>query len=135
MTMTITEKILATHADMDFVEPGEIIDARIDLALANDITAPLSLEEFEKVGAKNVFDPEKVVFVLDHFTPNKDIISAGNCKKIREFSKAYGISHFYEGGECGIEHALLPEQGLVMPGDVVIGADSHTCTYGALGAF
>ena len=135
MAMTITEKILATHADMDFVEPGEIIDARIDLALANDITAPLSLEEFEKVGAKNVFDPEKVVFVLDHFTPNKDIISAGNCKKIREFSKAYGISHFYEGGECGIEHALLPEQGLVMPGDVVIGADSHTCTYGALGAF
>ncbi len=135
MGMTITEKILAAHAGKDFVEPGEIIDARIDLALANDITAPLSLEEFEKVGAKKVFDPERVVFVLDHFTPNKDILSAGNCKKIREFSKAYGIKHCYEGGECGIEHALLPEHGLVVPGDVVIGADSHTCTYGALGAF
>jgi 3-isopropylmalate/(R)-2-methylmalate dehydratase large subunit len=135
MGMTITEKILAAHAGKDFVEPGEIIDAGIDLALANDITAPLSLEEFDKVGAKKVFDPERVVFVLDHFTPNKDIMSAGNCKKIREFSKAHGIKHCYEGGECGIEHALLPEQGLVVPGDVVIGADSHTCTYGALGAF
>lgn len=135
MGMTITEKILAAHAGKDFVKPGEIIDARIDLALANDITAPLSLEEFDKVGAKKVFDPEKVVFVLDHFTPNKDILSAGNCKKIREFSKKYGITHCYEGGECGIEHALLPEQGLVVPGDLVIGADSHTCTYGALGAF
>lgn len=135
MGMTITEKILAAHAGKDFVEPGEIIDARIDLALANDITAPLSLEEFDKVGAKKVFDPEKVVFVLDHFTPNKDILSAGNCKKIREFSKKHGIKYCFEGGECGIEHALLPEQGLVVPGDVVIGADSHTCTYGALGAF
>jgi len=135
MGMTITEKILAAHAGKDFVEPGEIIDARIDLALANDITAPLSLEEFDKVGAKKVFDPEKVVFVLDHFTPNKDILSAGNCKKIREFSKKHSIKYCFEGGECGIEHALLPEQGLVVPGDVVIGADSHTCTYGALGAF
>ncbi len=135
MGMTITEKILAAHAEKDVVEPGEIIDARIDLALANDITAPLSLEEFDKVGAKKVFDPEKVVFVLDHFTPNKDILSAGNCKKIREFSKKHGIRYCFEGGECGIEHALLPEQGLVVPGDVVIGADSHTCTYGALGAF
>jgi 3-isopropylmalate/(R)-2-methylmalate dehydratase large subunit len=135
MGMTITEKILAAHADKEFVEPGEIVDVRIDLALANDITAPLSLEEFEKVGAKAVFDPERVVFVLDHFTPNKDILSAENCKRIRNFSKKYGIVHFYEGGECGIEHALLPEQGLVVPGDVVIGADSHTCTYGALGAF
>ncbi|MCX5816877.1 MAG: 3-isopropylmalate dehydratase large subunit [Proteobacteria bacterium] len=135
MGMTITEKILAIHAGKDFVEPGEIIDARIDLALANDITAPLSLEEFDKVGAKKVFDPEKVVFVLDHFTPNKDILSAENCKKIREFSKKHGIRYCFEGGECGIEHALLPEQGLVVPGDLVIGADSHTCTYGALGAF
>src|SRR4030042_3971508 len=135
MGMTITEKILAAHADKKSVEPGEIIDARIDLALANDITAPLSLEEFEKVGAKGVFDPEKVVFVLGHFTPNKDILSAGNCKKIREFSKQYGITHCYEGGNCGIEHALLPEEGLVVAGDLVIGADSHTCTYGALGAF
>ncbi len=135
MGMTITEKILAAHAGKAYVEPGEIIEANIDLALANDITAPLSLEEFDKVGATKVFDPEKVVFVLDHFTPNKDILSAENCKKIREFSQKYGITNFYEGGNCGIEHALLPEQGLVVPGDLVIGADSHTCTYGALGAF
>jgi 3-isopropylmalate/(R)-2-methylmalate dehydratase large subunit len=135
MGMTITEKILAAHADKKGVEPGEIVDARIDIALANDITAPLSLEEFEKVGAKKVFDAEKVIFVLDHFTPNKDILSAENCKKIREFSKQYGITHCYEGGNCGIEHALLPEEGIVVAGDLVIGADSHTCTYGALGAF
>jgi 3-isopropylmalate/(R)-2-methylmalate dehydratase large subunit len=135
MGMTITEKILAAHAGRDKVEPGDIVEARLDLVLANDITAPLSLEEFEKVGATKVFDPERVAFVLDHFTPNKDILSAENCKIIREFSKKHGITHFYEGGACGIEHALLPEQGLVGPGDVVIGADSHTCTYGALGAF
>jgi len=135
MGMTITEKILAAHAGREFVEPGEIIDAKIDLVLANDITAPLSIEEFDKVGASAVFDPERVVFVLDHFTPNKDILSAENCKKIRDFSAKYGITHLYEGGACGIEHALLPEQGLVVPGDLVIGADSHTCTYGALGAF
>ncbi len=135
MGMTITEKILAAHAGKTGVEAGEIIDARIDIALANDITAPLSLEEFEKVGAKRVFDPERVVFVLDHFTPNKDIPSAENCKKIREFSEKYGITHLYDGGACGIEHALLPEEGLVVTGDLVIGADSHTCTYGALGAF
>jgi 3-isopropylmalate/(R)-2-methylmalate dehydratase large subunit len=135
MGMTITEKILAAHADRDLVEPGEIIDVKVDLAMANDITAPLSLEEFEKVGAERVFDPEKVVFVLDHFTPNKDILSAENCKKIREFSRKHGITHLYEGGNCGIEHALLPEEGLVVSGDVVVGADSHTCTYGALGAF
>jgi 3-isopropylmalate/(R)-2-methylmalate dehydratase large subunit len=135
MGMTITEKILAAHAGKDMVEPGEIVDVELDLALANDITAPLSLEEFEKVGAKSVFDPRKVVFVLDHFTPNKDIPSAENCKKIREFAARHGLTNFYEGGSCGIEHALLPEQGLVLPGDLVIGADSHTCTYGALGAF
>ena len=135
MGMTITEKILAAHAGKSSVEPGEILDVKLDLALANDITAPLSLEEFDKVGAKGVFDPEKVVLVLDHFTPNKDIISAENCKTIREFAHKYGITNFYEGGACGIEHALLPEEGLVLPGDVVIGADSHTCTYGALGAF
>ena len=135
MGMTVTEKILASHAGRDRVEPGEVIEAKIDIALANDITAPLSLEEFEKAGANSVFDPERVVLVLDHFTPNKDIISAENCKIIREFAKKYGITHFYEGGACGIEHALLPEQGLVGPGDVVVGADSHTCTYGALGAF
>lgn len=135
MGMTITEKILAAHAGRECVEPGEIVDVRIDLALANDITAPLSLQEFEKVGATEVFDTERVVFVMDHFTPNKDIPSAENCKTIREFSKKYGITHFYEGGTCGVEHALLPEEGLVGPGDIVIGADSHTCTYGALGAF
>jgi len=135
MGMTITEKILAAHAGRDHVEGGEIIEAKLDLCLANDITAPLSLEEFEKVGARKVFDPDKIVFVLDHFTPNKDIPSAENCKKIREFSRKYGITHVYDGGACGIEHALLPEEGLVVPGDVVIGADSHTCTYGALGAF
>ena len=135
MGMTITEKILAAHAGKSAVEPGEIIDAKLDLALANDITFPLSLEEFDKVGAKGVFDRDKVVLVLDHFTPNKDIISAENCKTIREFAHKYGITNFYEGGACGIEHALLPEEGLVLPGDVVIGADSHTCTYGAVGAF
>ncbi len=135
MGMTVTEKILASHAGKDSVTPGEIIEAKVDLALANDITAPLSLEEFEKAGATSVFDPERVVLVLDHFTPNKDILSAQNCKTIREFAKKHAITHFYEGGACGIEHALLPEQGLVGPGDVVVGADSHTCTYGALGAF
>src|SRR5271157_4255774 len=135
MGMTITEKILAAHAGKSAVEPGEIIDVKLDLALANDITAPLSLEEFDKVGAKGVFDRDKVVLVLDHFTPNKDIISAENCKTIREFAHKYGITNFYEGGACGIEHALLPEEGLVLPGDVIIGADSHTCTYGAVGAF
>src|SRR5512135_3377215 len=135
MGMTITEKILAAHAGKSSVEPGEILDVKLDLALANDITAPLSLEEFDRVGAQRVFDPEKVVLVLDHFTPNKDIISAENCKTIRNFAQKYGITNFYEGGACGIEHALLPEEGLVVPGDVVIGADSHTCTYGALGAF
>jgi 3-isopropylmalate/(R)-2-methylmalate dehydratase large subunit len=135
MGMTMTEKILAAHAGRDHVEAGEIIEAKIDLVLANDITAPLSLEEFEKAGAHSVFDPEKIALVLDHFTPNKDIQSAANCKTIREFARKHGIKHFYEGGTCGIEHALLPEQGLVVPGDVVIGADSHTCTYGALGAF
>ena len=135
MGMTITEKILAAHAGKSAVEPGEIVDVNLDLVMANDITAPLSLEEFDKVGAQKVFDKEKVVFVLDHFTPNKDVLAAENCKKIREFSEKYSVVHCYEGGKCGIEHALLPEEGLVTAGDVIIGADSHTCTYGALGAF
>jgi 3-isopropylmalate/(R)-2-methylmalate dehydratase large subunit len=135
MGMTITEKILAYHSGKEYVEPGEIVEVKIDLALANDITAPLSIEEFEKTGAKRVFDPQKIVFVLDHFTPSKDVQSAENCKRIKDFAKRMGIKHVYDGGVCGIEHALLPELGLVMPGDVVIGADSHTCTYGALGAF
>lgn len=135
MGMTITEKILADHCGKKYVEPGEIVEASIDLALANDVTAPLSIEEFERLGAEKVFDPEKIVFVLDHFTPNKDIMAAENCKRIREFSKRMGIRHLFDGGSCGIEHALIPEEGLVLPGDLVIGADSHTCTYGALGAF
>lgn len=135
MGMTITEKILADHCGKKYVEPGEIVEASIDLALANDVTAPLSIEEFERLGAEKVFDPEKIVFVLDHFTPNKDIMAAENCKRIREFSKRMGIRYLFDGGSCGIEHALIPEEGLVLPGDLVIGADSHTCTYGALGAF
>ncbi len=133
--MTITEKILADHAGKDYVEPGELIMANLDIVLANDITAPLGIKEFYKAGAKKVFDKEKVVLVADHFTPNKDIESAEQVKMIREFAKEQGIVHFYDVGRMGIEHALLPEQGLVLPGDVVLGADSHTCTYGAVGAF
>lgn len=135
MGMTITEKILAHASKKNHVEPGEIVEVKVDLVMANDITAPLSIEEFERVGARKVFDPERVVFVLDHFTPNKDIQAAENCRKIREFARKYGIKYVYEGGSCGIEHALLPEKGHIMPGDVIIGADSHTCTYGALGTF
>ena len=135
MGMTITEKILAEHAGKAHVEPGEIVYCRVDLALANDITAPLAIEAFERMGAERVFDPERVVLVPDHFTPNKDIQSAEQCKLMRQFSRRHGIRHYYEVGRMGIEHALLPELGLVKPGDLVIGADSHTCTYGALGAF
>jgi 3-isopropylmalate/(R)-2-methylmalate dehydratase large subunit len=133
--MTITEKILAAHAGKKSVSPGELIDARIDLALGNDITAPLAIEAFKEIGAKKVFHRDRVVLVPDHFTPAKDILSAQQCKILRDFAKAYHLTHFFEIGEVGIEHALLPEQGLVLPGDLVIGADSHTCTYGALGAF
>jgi len=135
MGMTITEKILAAHAGREEVSPGEIVNCRVDLVLANDITAPLAIEAFREVGAKRVFDREKVVLVPDHFTPNKDIRSAEQCKLLREFAREQGIVHYYEVGRMGIEHALLPELGLVKPGDLVIGADSHTCTYGALGAF
>jgi len=135
MGMTITEKILAAHAGREEVSPGEIINCRVDLVLANDITAPLAIEAFREVGAKRVFDREKVVLVPDHFTPNKDIRSAEQCKLLREFAREQRIVHYYEVGRMGIEHALLPELGLVKPGDLVIGADSHTCTYGALGAF
>ena len=135
MEMTITEKILAEHAGKSHVEPGEIVYCKVDLALANDITAPLAIESFYKMGAKKVFDSEKVVLVPDHFTPNKDIQSAQQCKVIRQFVKEQGIKHYFEVGRMGVEHALLPELGLVKPGDLVIGADSHTCTYGALGAF
>jgi 3-isopropylmalate/(R)-2-methylmalate dehydratase large subunit len=133
--MTITEQILAEHSGHHEVEPGQIINAKVDLVLSNDITAPIAIEEFRKVGATQVFDPEKIVMVPDHFVPNKDIKSAQQCKLMRDFAKELQLPHYFEVGEAGIEHALLPEQGLVLPGDLVIGADSHTCTYGALGAF
>jgi len=133
--MTITEKILAAHTTKKQVSPGEILDVRVDLALGNDITAPLAIQAFEEIGAKGVFRRDRLVLVPDHFTPAKDIPSAEQCKILRKFAKAHHITHFFEIGEAGIEHALLPEKGLVLPGDVVIGADSHTCTYGAVGAF
>ena len=133
--MTITEKILAAHAGKKQVSPGELIDCRVDLALGNDITAPLAIEAFEEMGAKRVFHRDRVVLVPDHFAPPKDILSAEQCKVLRDFARKQGLTHFFEIGEAGIEHALLPDQGLVLPGDLVIGADSHTCTYGAVGAF
>jgi 3-isopropylmalate/(R)-2-methylmalate dehydratase large subunit len=135
MPQTITEKILAAHASRDTVVPGELINVGIDMALANDITAPIAIDLFEESGIESVFDPERIALVPDHFVPNKDIQSAVQVQTMRTFAKKYNIKHFFELGEMGIEHALLPEQGLVLPGDVVIGADSHTCTYGALGAF
>ncbi len=135
MGMTITEKIIAAHAQKEKVIPGELVQVKIDLALANDITAPLSIKELEKQKIDRIFDPDKVVLVADHNTPCKDIASAQNVKLMRNFARKYGISHFFEGGKAGIEHVLLPEEGLIAPGDLVIGADSHTCTYGALGAF
>ncbi len=132
--MTLVEKILAAHTDKKKVSPGEFINVRVDLILANDITAPIAISEFHRIGIDKVFDPKKVVMVPDHFTPNKDIASAEQAKLMREFAYEQGVIYF-EVGQMGIEHVLLPEQGLVLPGDVVIGADSHTCTYGALGAF
>jgi len=135
MGMTITEKILAAHTGVKKVAPGEIVNCKADILLGNDITAPISIDLFEKSGAKRVFDCEKIVFVPDHFAPNKDIESATQCKKLREFSLKHKILNYFEVGRMGIEHALLPENGIVLPGDLVIGADSHTCTYGALGAF
>jgi len=135
MSMTITEKILAAHAGKDTVSPGELINVRLDLVLGNDITAPVAIREFNKTGAGKVFDKSKVVLVPDHFTPNKDIESAEQAKILREFAYEQELENYFEVGRMGVEHALLPEQGLVLPGDVVIGADSHTCTYGALGAF
>jgi 3-isopropylmalate/(R)-2-methylmalate dehydratase large subunit len=133
--MTITEKILAAHANKKEVLPGELINAKVDLILANDITAPIAIAEFKKIGAEHVFDKERIALVPDHFTPAKDIKAAEQCRILREFSGKYDISHYFEVGRVGIEHVLLPEEGLVVPGDLVIGADSHTCTYGALGAF
>jgi 3-isopropylmalate/(R)-2-methylmalate dehydratase large subunit len=132
---TVTQKILAAHCGKDYVEPGELIMAQVDIALGNDITAPLAIQDFHKVGAKQVFDQERVVLVCDHFAPNKDIPSAIQCQQLRNFAQEQNLTHFYDGGEMGVEHALLPEKGIVGPGDVIIGADSHTCTYGALGAF
>ncbi|NOY44061.1 MAG: 3-isopropylmalate dehydratase large subunit [Deltaproteobacteria bacterium] len=133
--MTITEKILAAHAGLDRVEPGQIVSVKVDVALGNDITAPIAIREFRRIGAERVFDRSRVVLVPDHFAPNKDIASAEQCKVLREFAREQDLDHYFETGEMGVEHALLPEQGIVVPGDVVIGADSHTCTYGALGAF
>ncbi len=135
MAMTITEKILADHAGVESVQPGELINARVDIALANDITATIAIEQFEKSGAEQVFDKDKVVLVPDHFAPNKDIKSAEQCKLMRIFARKQDLTYYFEVGEAGIEHALLPEQGIVLPGDLVVGADSHTCTYGAIGAF
>lgn len=135
MGMTMTQKILAKHAGLESVKPGQFIEVDLDMVLGNDITAPVAIKEFEKMGATDVFDKSKVSIVPDHFTPNKDIKTAQQCKFIRDFSMAKGIENYFEIGEVGIEHALLPEKGLVVAGDVVIGADSHTCTYGALGAF
>jgi 3-isopropylmalate/(R)-2-methylmalate dehydratase large subunit len=133
--MTITEKILSRHTDLDEVHPGMLINARVDIALGNDITAPIAIDVFRKSGGKEVFDREKIVLVPDHFAPNKDIESAEQCKIMRDFAREHEITHYFEVGEAGVEHALLPEKGIVLPGDLVVGADSHTCTYGALGAF
>ena len=135
MSMTMTQKILAQHAGLSHVEAGQLIEAKIDLTLANDITGPLAISEMQKAGFNKVFDKDKVCLVMDHFVPNKDIKSAEQCKICRDFSRIQGISNFFDVGEMGIEHALLPEKGLVAPGELIIGADSHTCTYGALGAF
>lgn len=135
MGMTITEKIIATHARKDRVVPGELVQVTVDVMLANDITAPLSIKELEKRGIEVIHSPERIVLVADHNTPARDIPSAENVKLMREFAQRRGIPYFFEGGRVGIEHVLLPELGLVVPGDLVIGADSHTCTYGALGAF
>ena len=135
MGMTMAEKILAAHAGVERVEPGQFVDVKADVVLANDITAPIAIREFERMGMEKVFDRSKVVMVADHFVPNKDIKSAEQCKVMRDFARAQQLTHYYDVGTMGIEHVLLPEQGLVLPGDVVVGADSHTCTYGALGAF
>ncbi|MBH1940046.1 3-isopropylmalate dehydratase large subunit [Mobilitalea sibirica] len=135
MGMTMTQKILAAHAGLDKVSAGQLIEANLDLVLGNDVTAPVAIHEMEKFKIKKVFDKDKIALVPDHFTPNKDIKSAEHCKCVREFAMEYDITNYFEIGEMGIEHALLPEKGLVVAGDVVIGADSHTCTYGALGAF
>ena len=135
MGMTMTQKILAAHAGLDTVKAGQLIKAKLDLVLGNDITSPVAINEFEKSGFDQVFDTEKIAMVMDHFVPNKDIKAAQQCKQCRSFAKSFSIKNYFDVGDMGIEHALLPEKGLVAPGELVIGADSHTCTYGALGAF
>ncbi|PID73368.1 MAG: 3-isopropylmalate dehydratase large subunit [Desulfobacterales bacterium] len=135
MGMTITEKILAAHAGQESVAPGDLVDARVDVALGNDITSPIAIRLFRESGAKTVFDRDRVILVPDHFAPNKDIQSAMQTRILREFAREQKLTHFYDGGEMGVEHALLPEKGLTLPGDLIIGADSHTCTYGGVGAF
>ena len=135
MGMTMTQKILAAHAGLESVKAGQLIEANLDLVLGNDVTTPVAIKEFNKIGVDKVFDKDKVAIVPDHFTPNKDIKSAEHCKLVREFAHCKDVTNYFEVGQMGIEHCLLPEKGLVVPGDVVIGADSHTCTYGALGAF
>jgi len=133
--MTITERIFAAHSGKKNVSAGELINAKVDLVLANDITAPIAISEFKKIGAKDVFNKDRVAFIPDHFAPQKDIKAAEQCKMLRDFSREYHLGLYFEVGRMGIEHALLPEEGIVVPGDLIIGADSHTCTYGALGAF
>ena len=135
MSMTMTQKILAAHAGLDEVKPGQLIEAKLDMVLGNDITSPVAINEFEKAGFEEVFDKSKISLVMDHFTPNKDIKAAQQCKQTRTFARKFDIDNFFDVGSVGIEHALLPELGLVAAGDCIIGADSHTCTYGALGAF
>lgn len=135
MAMTMTQKILAAHAGLDSVTAGQLIEAELDLVMGNDVTSPVAINEMKDKGFEKVFSTEKIALVMDHFTPNKDIKSAEHCKQVRTFAKQYGIKNFFDVGRMGIEHALLPESGLVISGDTVIGADSHTCTYGALGAF
>lgn len=135
MGMTMTQKIIAKHAGLDAVRGGQLVEAELDIVMGNDITTAVALKEFKKTGAKGVFDRDKVVIVLDHFTPNKDIKAAEQCKACRKFAWDMDVKHFYDVGEVGIEHALLPEKGIVSAGQIIIGADSHTCTYGALGAF
>src|SRR3989338_11088765 len=135
MQQTISQKILAQHAGRKSVEPGQLINCKVDLVLGNDITSPPAIKEFERIGVKKVFDKKKIFLVPDHFTPAKDIKSAEQVKMMRHFAHKYRIVNFFEIGCMGIEHALLPEMGAIKPGDLIIGADSHTCTYGALGAF
>lgn len=135
MGMTMTQKILAAHAGLESVQAGQLINAKLDMVLGNDVTSPVAINEMNKFGKNSVFDKTRISLVMDHFTPNKDIQSAQNCKQVREFAAKFGIKHYYDVGSMGIEHALLPEQGIVTCGDCIIGADSHTCTYGALGAF